>query len=76
MRRATTAVAPMPRPIASAYTAASSDSVSPTAATASAPRRATKKMSVTAKTLSIAISSTIGTASSRIARCSDPCVKS
>jgi hypothetical protein len=46
----------------------SSDSVRPTVATASAPRRATKNTSVTAKTLSIAISSTIGTASNRIDR--------
>ena len=50
------------------------DSVSPTVATASAPSRDTKKTSVTAKTLSIAISSTIGTASSRIARPMAPSV--
>jgi hypothetical protein len=41
-----------------------SDSVIATAATASGPSRATKNTSTTAKTLSISISSTIGTASS------------
>ena len=45
-----------------------SDSVSPTVATASAPSRPTKKMSATANTDSISISSTIGTASRITAR--------
>src|SRR5471032_176028 len=45
-----------------------SDSVMPTVATASAPRRPTKKTSATANTDSISISSTIGMASSITAR--------
>jgi hypothetical protein len=53
-----------------------SDSVSPTVATASAPRCATTKTSTTAKTLSITISSTIGTARTRMARPIGPSVKS
>jgi hypothetical protein len=44
------------------------DSVSPTVATASAPRRETKNTSTTAKTLSMTVSSTIGTARRKIAR--------
>ena len=44
------------------------DSVSPTVATASAPRCATQKTSATAKIDSIAISRTIGTASRITAR--------
>ena len=46
----------------------------PTVATADAPREETKKISTTAKVDSIAISSIIGTASSRIARPRLPCV--
>jgi len=49
-------------------------SVSPTVATAAAPSRETKKTSETAKTDSMIISSTIGTASSRIARPIGPSV--
>src|SRR5476649_2560643 len=45
-----------------------SDSVMPTVATASAPRRPTKKTSAMANTDSISISSTIGMASSSTAR--------
>src|SRR5689334_11867908 len=52
------------------------DSVSPTVATALAPSLETKKTSHTANTLSISISSTIGMARTRIARDTDPCVKS
>ena len=74
MRRATVAAAPMATPMASAYTMNISDSVSPTVATASAPRRPTKKMSATANTDSISISSTIGTASSTTARPIGACV--
>ena len=76
MRRATKAVAPTPKPAATAYKMAIIDSVSPTVAIAPAPSRPTKNTSVTANTLSSAISNTIGTASSRIARRTDPCVKS
>src|SRR3954465_1327775 len=54
----------------------SHDSVSPTAATALAPSFETKNTSHTANTLSITISSTIGTASTRTARETEPCVKS
>ncbi len=50
--------------------------MSPTVATALGPRRATKKTSTTANTLSSAISRTIGTARRRIARGMDPWVKS
>ena len=54
----------------------SSDSVSPTEATASGPSRETQKMSATAKTLSSTTSSTIGIASSSTARPTGPMVKS
>jgi len=67
MRRATVAIAPTLRPIASAYTMVRIDSVRPTVATASAPRRETKKTSTTANTDSSTSSRTIGIASSRIA---------
>ena len=76
MRRATTAVAPIDSPIATAYTSVSIDSVRPTVATASAPTRDTKKTSTTANTDSRTSSSTIGTASSRIARPIGPSVYS
>jgi hypothetical protein len=52
------------------------DSVMPTVATASAPRCATKKTSATAKTDSMAISTTMGIARSRMARPRSPSVKS
>jgi hypothetical protein len=50
------------------------DSVMPTVATAAAPSRPTKKMSVTANTDSIIISRTIGTASRTTARPIGPSV--
>jgi hypothetical protein len=50
------------------------DSVSATVATAAAPSFATQKTSTTAKTDSISISSTIGTASRKIARPMGPWV--
>src|SRR5688572_24123857 len=52
------------------------DSVIPTAVTASAPSFDTKKTSTTAKTDSMAISITMGTARRMIARPIDPSVKS
>jgi len=51
---------------------AMSDSVRPTAATDAAPSLETKKMSATAKTDSITISSTMGIARSRMAWLSGP----
>ena len=54
--------------MAMAYTVAISDSVRPTVATASAPRRDTQKMSAIANSDSMAISMTIGTASKNTAR--------
>ncbi len=74
MRRATTAATPMDNPIAAVYTRVSIDSVSPTVATASGPRCETQNTSATAKSDSITISSTIGMASSTIARLSEPVV--
>ena len=68
IRRATSAVTAMLSPTATAYSKVSTASVSPTAATALGPRPATKKISTTANTDSIAISSIIGIASSRTAR--------
>jgi hypothetical protein len=62
----------MAMPIAIAYTSVSHDSVSPTVATAAAPSRETKNTSVTANTLSMIISRTMGTASTRIARPTGP----
>src|SRR5678816_4935560 len=53
-----------------------SDSVTPTVATACAPRCPTKKMSTTAKTDSISISRTIGMARSTMARLTGASVKS
>src|SRR4051812_34443923 len=52
------------------------DSVSPTVATASAPRCATTNTSTTTKTLSMSISSTMGTARMKMARPIGPLVKS
>jgi hypothetical protein len=66
----------MLRPSATVKTMVSIDSVRPTAATASAPRLATQKTLTTPKSDSINISSTIGTASRKMARPSGPCVKS
>lgn len=74
MRRATVAVVPIASPKASVYTMAIIDSVSATVATAAAPSFATQNMSTTAKMDSITISSTIGTASRKIARPMGPCV--
>ena len=74
MRRATVALTPMESPIASVYTIAMSDSVRPTVATASAPSLPTKNTSQMTKMDSIAISSTIGMASTRIARPMGPSV--
>jgi hypothetical protein len=68
IRRATTAAAPIESPIASAYITVISDSVMPTVATASGPRRPTKNTSATTNTDSISISRTIGTASRTTAR--------
>ena len=68
MRRATIAVTPIESPIAAVYATVNIDSVSPTVATASGLTCATQKMSTTANTDSITISSTIGTASRMIAR--------
>ena len=68
MRRATIAVTPIDNPIAAVYASVSIDSVRPTVATAFGPRCATQKMSTTANSDSITISSTIGTASRMIAR--------
>ncbi len=67
MRRATSAVTDIDSPIATAKAIVSSDSVSPTAATASAPSRPTKYTSSTPKTDSITISRIIGTDSRKTA---------
>ncbi len=74
MRRDTVAMAPIDSPMPTAYTIVISDSVMPTVATASAPRRPTKKMSTTANTDSISIPSTMGTASRMTARPTGACV--
>jgi hypothetical protein len=66
----------MPNPMANENTSVNSDSVKPTVATASAPSRETKKTSQMAKTDSITISNTIGTARRITARPSGPDVKS
>ena len=52
------------------------DSVRPTVATASEPSRDTQKMSTTAKSDSIDISRTIGTARRTTALLTETCVKS
>ena len=74
IRRATIAVVASAMPIASEYITVIRVSVTPTAAAASAPNFATKKMSTIPKRLSMHISSTIGIASSTIARFSGACV--
>ena len=67
MRRATSAVTDIDRPIATANVTVRNDSVSPTAATAFAPSRPTKYTSSTPKTDSITISRIIGTDSRKTA---------
>ena len=74
MRRATMAVVDKLRPIPTAKTRLSIDSVSPTVATALAPRRPTQKTSTTANSDSSTVSKTMGTASRRIARFKLPAV--
>ena len=74
IRRETMAVTPIDRPMATVYMMVKIDSVSPMVATASGPRRETKKTSTTANTDSMTVSSTIGTASSRMARPTGPSV--
>jgi hypothetical protein len=73
---ATIAVVAMPVPAAIAKSKVIMASVRPTVASASVPRRETKKASVRAKTDSMTISRTIGMASSTIARPIGPVVKS
>ena len=68
MRRATRAVVDMESPRARANTRVSSDSVSPTAATASGPSRPTQNTSRMPKTDSISISRIMGTESRNTAR--------
>src|SRR6476469_8607368 len=63
-------------PKATAMTRTSMPAVMPTTAVESAPRCATKKISTIPKSDSIAISSTMGTASSTIARSIEIAVKS
>jgi hypothetical protein len=74
IRRATTALSPIESPIATVYTITSIDSVSPTVATASAPSRETKNTSTSANSDSLAVSSTIGIASSSSDRAIGPVV--
>src|SRR6266581_1613525 len=76
IRRATMAVVERLKPRPMAKTRLRSDSVRPTVATASAPRRPTQKTSTTAKRDSSTISMTMGMASRRIARLRLPVVKS
>src|SRR5713101_4963189 len=76
MRRATMAVVERLKPRPMAKTRLRSDSVRPTVATASAPRRPTQKTSTTAKSDSSTISRTMGMARRRIARLRLPAVKS
>ena len=76
MRRATVAVAAIARPMAMANTSTTTASVSPTAAMASGPRRATQKASTTPKVDSITISRMVGMASRAMPRVKLPCVKS
>src|SRR5262249_46374542 len=75
MRRATTAVVPILSPTAIAMIMTSMPSVMPTVAVASAPRWATKKMSTMPNSDSMAISSTMGTASRTMARLIEMAVK-
>ena len=74
MRRATVAVAAMLRPSAMLKTSATGPSVSPTAASESAPSRATQNASTTPNVDSIAISSMVGMASSAMPRLRLPSV--
>src|SRR6267154_5028868 len=76
IRRATMAVVERLRPKPIAITRLRSDSVRPTVAMESAPRRPTQKTSTTAKRDSSTISMTMGMASRRIARLRLPVVKS
>ncbi len=76
MRRATIAVVAMPVPMATAKRIVIMASVRPIVATASVPRRETKKASVRAKTDSITISRTMGMASRTMARPIGPEVNS
>src|SRR5215813_19255 len=76
VRRATTAVVPMLIPTATAKIMVSMPSVIPTVAVESAPRCATQNMSTMPKSDSMAISSTMGTASRKMARSMDIAVKS
>jgi hypothetical protein len=76
MRRATIAVVERLNPIATENTRLSMDSVSPTVATALAPRRPTQNTSTTANSDSSTISRTMGTASKKMARFRLPVVKS
>src|SRR5260370_5864493 len=76
MRRATMAVVERLKPRPIAKTRLRSDSVRPTVATASAPRRPTQKTSTTAKRDSSTISITMGMARRRMARLRLPVVKS
>jgi len=74
MRRATIAVVDKLSPMPTANTRLSIDSVSPTVATALAPRRPTQNTSTTANRDSSTISKTMGTASRRMARFKLPAV--
>jgi hypothetical protein len=74
--RATVAIVAMLRPSATAKMIVSIDSVKPTAASASLPSRDTQKALTMPNSDSISISSTIGTASMKMARPMLPCVKS
>ena len=76
IRRATIAVVDRLSPMPTANTSVSSDSVSPTVATASAPTCATQNTSTTANSDSSTISRTIGIASRMIDRFRLPVVKS
>ena len=72
IRRATIAVTPIERPIATVYTSVTSDSARPTAVIASGPRRETQNTSVSANTDSSAVSITMGIASRSRARPTGP----
>ena len=76
MRRATMAVTAILRPIPVANTKISNEAPRPTAATASAPSRLTKKISANSNTDCINISRTIGMDRSATARTRLPDVKS
>ena len=76
MRRATVAVAAMARPRATLKSRTIRDSVRPTAAMESAPSLATQNASTRPKVASMAISRTVGIASSAMPRLRLPSVKS